>query len=383
MSWSHHSTRVATQRNGCILSIFDGANSCKSARREQHRPRPMGRIWQTMVATLFAISSCTSESASPNQSPGAGQSTSSSKGNSFSPLSTTPPPCGPSVRPFAERTTLSQQWAEEYPANDATYDLRGVTSTAYPATQSPFAIGTKSPGLRTCVVGGTVLGQADDEKTWSYYHDKFNASCVRIAALEWMQVRDLRCDNVEDGIKPAESEVNANNATFFVSGTYLTRIRDDCLENDFTVGGILHDNLWEECNTGISERPAGDRSWATPVDEYLVLDHMLIGLYETPHNEEGSTVMGENFVVQVVPTGNRLVIRCSVFKVNSVSLNGVDAMAVPAGTVIDDTACPDKPSTIVWLGGGAYPASTGGMRVVTDVAVWDAAVKAWKAAHNR
>ena len=286
------------------------------------------------------------------------------------------------TRPVAAGTVLGSQWAASSPGRDVTYDLSGVTSNAYPATNSPFAVGTAAPALRTCVLGGTIGGRADDSKPWQVYHDQYNAACVKIIALEWMQVRGLRCDNVEDGIKPQESGVNANNARFTVSGTYLSRIRDDCMENDYTVGGLLHDSLWESCNTGISERPSAGRSWSTPSSETLVLDHMLIGLYRTPHIENGQTVMGENALFKWSASGNRVVIRCSIFKVDELSLNGRDSMAMPPGTVIDDSACPDNPSTIVWLGGGDYPAWTAGMRVVADPAVWSDAVSAWKDAHE-
>jgi hypothetical protein len=277
---------------------------------------------------------------------------------------------------------LSSQWSAPSPGNDVTYDLSGVTSTAYPATKSPFAVGTVAAALRTCVLGGAIWGEAEDSQPWQVYHEQYNAACVTIVALEWMQVRGLRCDNVEDGIKPLEHGANANNAQVYVSGTYLSRIRDDCMENDYTVGGVLEDSLWESCNTGISERPSRGRSWSTPSSETLVLDRMLIGLYETPHIEGGRTVMGENALFKWSSSGNRVVIRCSVFQVDSVSLNGLDSMAMPPGTVVDDSACPDNPSTIVWLGGGDYPAWTAGMRVVADPTVWSDAVSAWKTAHG-
>jgi hypothetical protein len=312
-----------------------------------------------------------------------------------SPASTPPPTSGstPSmgsceasgrdvVRPYPAGTTLKEQWEAKAPADDVTYDLSGVSSTAYPATKSMFAVGTGDAALNTCVVGGTIRGQADDDQTWQYYHDEFNAACVKIIARDSMQVRDVRCDNVEDGIKPQESAVNANNATFHVEGTYLSRIRDDCMENDYTVGGVLRDNLWEQCNTGISERPSSDRSWSTPASETLTLDHMLIGLYETPHVEDGTTVMGENTLFKWSTSGNRVVIKCSTFKVDSVSLNGKSSMALPPGTVVDDSACPNNPSTIVWLGGGDYPVPTAGMRVVSDASVWTNAVRTWKSAHG-
>jgi hypothetical protein len=274
------------------------------------------------------------------------------------------------------------QWKAAAPADDATFDLTGVTSTAYPAAGSPFSVGGTVPARRTCVLGGTLRGHPDPAQTWSVFHDSYNAACLRVIAREWLEVRGLRCAGVEDGLRPEEAAVDANDTRFYVSGTYLTDVRDDCMENDYTLGGVLYDSLWEQCNTGLSERPSGGRSWATPATESVVLDHMLIGLHQTPHVEGGRTVMGENALFKWSTSANHLVIRCSTFLVDAVSLNGPRSMAVPAGTVVDDSACPGHPSTIVWLGGGAYPAATAGLRVVSDPAVWTRAVTAWKTAHG-
>jgi hypothetical protein len=286
------------------------------------------------------------------------------------------------VQPLPVNSVQVEQWEAPTPRDDVTYDLTGVTSTAYPATRSVFEVGADKPALRTCVVGGTLLGQADDEQTWQYYHDEANAGCVKIIARDWAQVRDVRCDNIEDGVVVKESSENANNTHIYISGTYLSRIRDDCMENDYTVGGLLYDNLWEQCHTGISERPWGDRAWETPEGETLTLDHMLIGLYKTPNEEDGKTVRGHNSIFKWSPSGGQVVIKCSIFKLEAVSLNGVDSMAMPPGTVVDDSSCPDNPSTIVWLGRGSYPGETAGMRVVKDEDVWTDAVAAWKAAHG-
>jgi hypothetical protein len=298
----------------------------------------------------------------------------------------TPPSCTGAgrvmVRPLPAGNSTPVQIVLPSPKDDVTVDLSSVTSTAYPSTRSPIAVGTGTTGQRTCVSGGTVLGAADPQQTWTVYHGQYNAACVKILARDWMEVRGLRCDNVEDGIRPEESGVNANNAVVYVTGTYLTRMRDDCIENDYTVGGLLQDNLWEQCNTGISERPSGKKSWSTPPDETLTLDHMLIGLYQTPHDQNGQVVMGENALFKWSSSGNRVVIKCSIFKVDAVSLNGTDSMALPPRTTVDDSACPDTPSTLVWLGPGDYPAPHAGLRVVKDVSVWDAAVSAWKAAHQ-
>jgi hypothetical protein len=355
--------------------------------------RPVVRARAGLAAVVLLLCACQSSTGGPSEDGGATGSAPPASTGTPEPipgLSAGGPMPGPESCVGAGRTVSAQavtrhedQWMEDSPADDVTFDLTGVTSTAYPARESVFAVGTDRPAARTCVIGGVVHGQADDDETWDHYHDKYNAACLKIIATGWIQVHGLRCDNVEDGFKPQESSINANDTQFYVSGTHLTRIRDDCMENDYTVGGVLYDNLWEQCNTGISERPSRDRSWRTPRSETLVLDRMLIGLYQTPHREDGEVVMGENALFKWSESGNRVVIRCSTFMVDAVSLNGTDAMAFPPGTVVDDAACPDAPSTLVWLGGGAeYPAWSAGIRVVTDEAVWTEAVAAWKAAHR-
>lgn len=100
------------------------------------------------------------------------------------------------TRPFPTRGVQTEQWEMPAPPDDSTFDLGGVTSTAYPATRSVFEVGVEEPALRTCVIGGTVQDAAEDDETWDYYHDESNAGCVKVSARDWTQVRDLRCDNV-------------------------------------------------------------------------------------------------------------------------------------------------------------------------------------------
>lgn len=296
------------------------------------------------------------------------------------------PPCdgaGRSAVTPLPAGTVTTSWLLDAPSPDTTYDLTGTTSTAYPAgKQSVFTVGRTSPAPRTCVVGGAVAGRADDAQTWNLYHDTYNGACVKIVALDWMQVTGTRCDRTEDGMRPERPADLSDSTRFWISGTYLSHIRDDCIENDFVVPGVLYDNLWEQCNTGISERPSG-RTITRPDSDTLILDHMLIGLWQTPHVEkDGRRVTGENAIFKWSASGNRVVIKCSMFAIDAQSLNGTDSMQLPPGTVLDDSACPDAPSTIVWLGPGRYPVNAGGLRVVTQRSVWDDAVAAWKARHG-
>jgi hypothetical protein len=302
---------------------------------------------------------------------------------SLAPLVSNPPACINVTRPFPSGTVLTSQWIVDSPPDHHTYDLTGVTSTAYPPPSqrntSVFDLGGGHAPSKTCFEGGVLKGTVSKHRTWDYYHDRYNAACLKLTAKDWMRVRHLRCNGVEDGFRPKETTGNANNVVMFVSDTYFTQVRDDCIENDGTIGGVLYDSLWEQCFTGVSERPSTTMgSWTSPAGETLTLDHMLIGLYET----RTASGIGENALFKWSASANDLVIKCSTFKVDAVSINGSATMEIPTGTVVDDAACPHHPSTIVWLGGGKYPAATAGMRVTSHLGVWKRAVARWKCAHG-
>ncbi|MGY1615621.1 hypothetical protein ACI797_02645 [Geodermatophilus sp. SYSU D00691] len=292
------------------------------------------------------------------------------------------------VRPHPQGTVLTSRWRVEEPPDDTTYDLRGVASIAFPSTSHVFSFGTGSDNLdagrRTCLIGGELRDQVGypPPQTWDWYHDNANASCVKGAAYEWYQIVGTRCAGIEDGFRPQEPGVNANNTRFLIAHTYLTNVLDDCLENDYTTAGVVLDSLWAECYTGISERPSSDRCWATPPGEQLVLDRLLMGL--RPMEQPEGFGYGRLFKWSKCEGPNQLVIKCSVFFVPDHRLGDADGMDIPAGTVVDDSACPGNPTTIVWLGQGPYPGNLRGLpiRVVTDRGVWDAAVANWKARHG-
>ncbi len=279
---------------------------------------------------------------------------------------------------------MTAPWKLAQPQQDATYILDKVTSQAYPdhvsASGSAFAVGMAAPAVSSCVIGGFVQGELADTVTWEQAHALHNGACLLYIGTGSIDIHNLRCDDVEDGVRPEETTRNANNATLNIRGTYFTRVRDDCIENDFVIGGILADNLWEQCNTGVSERPPEKASpFTSPKDESLTLDHMVMGLYLN-HHEAG---MGENVLFKWSPSANALVIKCSIFKVDAMSLNGPESMSFPATTVIDDRACPANPTTLVWLGGGSYPGwLPPGVRVVSTVETWSGAVTGWRCRHG-
>ena len=263
---------------------------------------------------------------------------------------------------------------EPQPADDSTFDAAGTT---WRPDLTTYPIVINSGAARLCWLGGTVYGSVPPEMTWEEAHD-LNQPCIRIIPTEWMVVDGLRCENTDDGIRPRETSLGTQDVAMTIEDTYLSNIRDDCLENDGIIGGVLRDNLWDGCNTGISERPsAAQGSFSQPPGETLVLDHMTMGLQITPHTDGP----GENALFKWSSSANELVIQCSVFKVDAVSLNGTGVMDIPG--VIDDSACPGNPTTLVWLGGGTYPGDLpSGMTISPDVNVWNAAVADWRCRHG-
>ena len=62
-------------------------------------------------------------------------------------------------------------------------------------------------------------------------------------------VENVRIDDVADGIRPVAGP-------FVIRGTWLSYIRDDCVENDHVQPGLIDDSLFDGCYVGISERPS-------------------------------------------------------------------------------------------------------------------------------
>jgi|SRR5215210_1591790 len=268
------------------------------------------------------------------------------------------------------RGTIYSKYSPD-PPSDTTFD---ASRSTWRPDLDTYPIGVDTTSSRICWFDGSVFGSIPPTMTWEDAH-RHNQPCIRIVAREWMKVDGVRCDNTGDGFRPRETSTGADNVTMTVRNTYFTRIHDDCLENDGVIGGLLQNNLWNGCNTGVSEQPS--TSFGQPTGETLVLDHMLMGLWITPH--EGGA--GENSLFKWSGSANNLVIRCSIFKVDTLSLNHAKAMAVPGR--IDDSACPDRPTTIVWLGGGPYPGDLpNGVRVTSQLGVWTRAATAWKCAHG-
>ena len=304
--------------------------------------------------------------------------------------------------------TSDPVWRVDAPPDNTTYDLRGVTVTNQPSSSYPFSYGRGNDGgdaaLNTCIIGGNLRDdfgsiEPGSPYTWRFVHDNYNASCLKHIGVNTHQTIGLDCRGIEDGFRPQEdqsgSTVTPNNARFLIEDSYLGNVLDDCLENDYISEGVVLDSLWDGCVNGLSERPSGDRcegddGFFTPPDETLVVDHLLMRL--RPIETEVGWGYGRLFKFAKCledgkpQTHNNLVIKCSTFLVPDEREDGGasgGAMDVPFGTTVDDSNCPNNPTTIVWLGGGNYPGSLRGLpiRVTSDINYWNDRVADWHSRH--
>jgi len=156
-------------------------------------------------------------------------------------------------RVVVQSGTLSTQYRVASPPPDTTYDLRGLTSSAYPAaTTYPLSFGKGVPGTRTVVVGGSVVGDVDPAATWQTLKDTADGTALLMVGYDTMSSYDLHASNVFDMFRPRPPGGDLNAASFLIQGCYGTGIRDDAIENDDEMSGTIQGCLFDGINSGVS-----------------------------------------------------------------------------------------------------------------------------------
>jgi IPT/TIG domain-containing protein len=149
--------------------------------------------------------------------------------------------------------TTSAQYRIGSPPPDTTYDLRGLTSTAYPsATTYPLSFGKDAPGFGTVVVGGTVLGSADLATTWQDMKANFDGTALLMFGQGAFASYDLHADDMFDFFRPRPPGGDLNGGTFLIADCHGTNIRDDAIENDQEMSGTIRNCVFDGINSGVS-----------------------------------------------------------------------------------------------------------------------------------
>ncbi len=264
--------------------------------------------------------------------------------------------------------TLSSKYANHRLAAASRIDARNATFLSSASNHYPINLAGEP---NVCIAGGRVVGQYDRTRSWDSMHDENNAG---IAFDNGSFIVDgLRIDNVTDGIRPEGP------GPFTIRHTWLTYVRDDCVENDHVQGGVIEDSLFDGCYVGIAERPTSpiiSEGWDGR-GQLLTIRRTLIHLAAMPGPRNGAaTAVGHEGFFKWSDRATDLALHDNVFMADQVGQGGPNSMGLPPTL----TSCSNN--VMVWLGPGNYPAPLPACFTVTkDRTVWDRAVTAWKQAH--
>ena len=282
-------------------------------------------------------------------------------------------------------TVLTGVFTEEYHtrslAPGAVIDATGASfihcsqpDPSHPCAENAYPVNLGSTSASgACWSGGVVAGANRLDASWEEMHDPNNAGFI--FENPGFTVQGVRIDNVGDGIRP-----RAGASNFAIRDVWLSRVRDDCVENDSMNGGIVADSLFDGCFVGFSARHSSpDGSGAANV---WVIERSLVRLEAMPGPPEGGE-MGHKGFFKWVSWGDasspspRLALYNNVFMAEELGQVPEDHMGIPPGKLAD---CADN--VMVWLGQGDYPAALPScFRVVKERGVWDRARTEWIARH--
>ena len=223
-----------------------------------------------------------------------------------------------------------------------------------------------------CWYGGSIIGTYPDTTLWTTFH---STGAFNVANPDSI-VERVRIHDYGDGIRLREGASH-----WTVRGADESYLHDDCLENDRLYTGTIADSLFDGCYVAFSARPSSSDTTSDGRTHTVTLDHNLVRLQPMPTTYKGPAPgTGGFFKWDDTGRSPALSLHDNVFRADQLPNHG--SLGLPDGYAVSCSG-----NTIVWLGAGAVPeaaswrAKCPDTRIVTDRAVWDAAVTAWRAAH--
>jgi hypothetical protein len=191
-----------------------------------------------------------------------------------------------------------------------------------------------------------------------------------------MTIDGIRIHSTWDSVRPGQNAPN-----FVVQNVWVSRSRDDCIENDNANTGVIRDSLFDGCYVFYS---------SSQKVSTVTIEHTLARLQPLPgaHCESGCHQPGHKGWFKGGPP-NRITLHNNIFmqeqKGNVALRNG----GIP--TVKDDGRTPTMEivacsnNVMVWLGAGEYPyyLDPRCFTVTKDRSVWDKARINWINCHPK
>lgn len=233
---------------------------------------------------------------------------------------------------------VTRVWDAQYrveAARNRTYDMRRFVSISVPDDEdTAVSIGKDAPAEGTVVVGPKILGKIDRTLTWQEVKSRYDGEGLRLEGTGWMAVFDLRVDNVEDGFAPRTRDGTQQDSgdRFLLDHAHMSYIRDDCVEDDDLLSGVIQDSFFDGCNRFLSSRPSSDTNYSNH-GQLVIVRNTLVHMVAMPHEDAqdgDGTAHGAPFKWD--ETAGRIELTNVTFLVEERPISSDESIRFPRGT---------------------------------------------------
>jgi hypothetical protein len=257
--------------------------------------------------------------------------------------------------------------------DDRTFDLRRLDSVGSFGTDNNLDFGNDCASKHTVVVGGTVTGTISHSLTWDEVKDQYDADGMRLEGEDWMAVFSFSVVNLEDGFAPrvTDGTQDGNDVRFLLAGAYMDWIRDDAIEDDDLMSGVIRNVLIDRTHRFLSARPSSGSDYSNP-DMVVKVSNVLVRFRPMP-DVDADDGRGFGGIFKWDETAGEVNVSDSIFYLDE---QPISDEPFPAGTYSNVTVVlgPDFE--------GRYPGRLpDGVDVTRDVSIWRRARRAWLEAH--
>ena len=228
-------------------------------------------------------------------------------------------------------------------------------------------------GQGLCFSGGVILGTYADTVSWSTMHETY---ALQVSGPQPV-VEGVRIHNYGDGIGLRE---DADGWT--IRDAHLSYLRDDCVQNDYLLNGLVDDVLLDGCYVAFSARSSALPDSVDRSANVVTVRRSLWRLQRMPTVYDGVAPGHKGFFkLDQDGTSPRLALHDNVFLAEMPVHGDALVMWPPLDKI---ASCSNN--VVVWLGAEEFPLPAGlpagCVTVVRDRAVWDDAVVSWLARHG-
>jgi hypothetical protein len=236
-----------------------------------------------------------------------------------------------------------------------------------------ITVGKWTPGTSPGIVGGYVVGQIPRDADWQTAKTNWDAAGIRLQGLGPQVCYDARITNMEDGFEPNPGTTASGNTTdtFLLDGAYMSWIRDDAVENDRVMNGVINDCLFDGVNRFLSEQ--ADSTGTSNPTSVVTVTNCLVHLVPMP-NVKSKSGLGYGGAFKWKTGAGSVDVSDTIFLLDQPPIY---AKPWPPGTYTNVTVILG-PNYVTSTVPSYLPAS---VTVTSDTTIWHSARQLWLATH--